>query len=95
MEESAPSATGMCSAAVRLPRCRISVVRVGGKGGLIRIVEPRQRDPLLIEAGLKVRSAVKPSDYSWVVRAVKTVHVEHKNPLQSLAASIPKLSFAL
>jgi SAM-dependent methyltransferase len=61
----------------------------------IRIVKPKQLDPLLREAGMNARSTARPRGYSWVVRATKTVHVKHKNPLLGLAASLPKLSFAL
>ena len=60
-----------------------------------RIVTPKQLDPLLRDAGLNAMSTIKPSSYSWVIHAVKTVHVKRKNPLRSLAVSVPKLSFAL
>ncbi len=61
----------------------------------IRILKPKHLDPLLREAGLKARGTARPNGYSWVVSATKTVHVKHKTPLLGLAASIPKLSFAL
>jgi hypothetical protein len=61
----------------------------------IRILKPKHLDPLLREAGLNARGTARPNGYSWVISAVKTVYVKRKNPLHGLAASIPKLSFAL